>query len=491
MKFIYILQILALTGNSGMRTVASTTAPTARPSSYPSMSPTTPRPTSYPSVSPTPKPSSDPSVSPTTQASSDPSMSPTARPSSFPTTSPTSRPTSFPTISPSVSVKQWKETDRIAVSDAASYDNFGWSVSVSGNIAIASAVNYDDIQGPYSGSVYVFEKDESTGQWREVAKLVASDGRAYDYFGYSLSVSGNTAIIGALYAGDHGSAYVFEKGSTGYWNEVAKLAVSDAASYDNFGNSVSISGNIAIVGAPYDDDRCSSSGSAYVFEKDESTELWREVAKLSAWDGSGYDSFGFSVDISGNTVIIGALYDDDNGVNSGSAYVFEKDESSGYWYDVAKLTSSDGAVFGLQFGHSVSLSGNIAIVGAPHDDDFGSSSGSAYVFEKDQSTGHWHEVAKLLASDGAAYDQFGFSVSVSGNAAIVGACFDDNNGNDSGSTFVFEKDESTGHWNEATKLTASDGVAYENFGCSVSLSGNSAIVGAYYDDYTVYAFEKV
>ena len=396
---------------------------------------------------------------------------------------------------------QWIETDKLAASDAASYDNFGWSVSVSGNIAIASAANYDDIQGPYSGSVYVFEKDERTGQWREVAMLVASDGRPYDNFGHSLSVSGNTAIIGALYDDDHGSnsgsAYVFEKDIwTGYWNEVAKLTASDGGDVDHFGNSVSISGNIAIIGAPYDDDRGSSSGSAYVFEKDERTGYWNEVAKLTAWDGSGYDSFGFSVDISGNTAIIGALYDDDNGVNSGSAYVFEKDESSGYWYDVAKLTSSDGAVSRLQFGYSVSLSGNIAIVGAPHDDDNGSSSGSAYMFEKDESTGHWHEVAKLIASDGAAYDQFGFSVSVSGNAAIVGACFDDNNGNNSGSTFLFEKDESTGHWNEAAKLAASDGAAYDNFGCSVSLSGNSAIVGAYYDDYigvssgSVYAFEK-
>ena len=99
-------------------------------------------------------------------------------------------------------------------------------------------------------------------------------------------------------------------------------------------------------------------------------------------------------------------------------------------------------------------------------------------------TGHWHELAKLSAPDGAYGDLFGFSVSISGNSAIVGSCFDDNNGNDYGSTYIFERDEKkTGHWDEAVKLAASDGVAYDNFGCSVSLSGNSAIVGAYYDDY--------
>lgn len=226
--------------------------------------------------------------------------------------------------------------------------------------------------------------------------------------------------------------------SENHWDMTAKLTASDGGGLAAFGTSVSVSGNKAIVKGSYYD-KGEYLGSACVFEKDDSTGHWNEVAKLTASDGVGGDNFGWSLSISGNIAIVGSyLHDGDKGTNSGSAYVFERDDLTGIWNETAKLTASDGSLGDL-FGSSVSVSGNIAVVGAIFDDDNDEDSGSAYVFERDESTGNWKETSKLIASDGAITDFFGRSVSVSGNAAIVGAHQDDDNGIDSGSVYAFER----------------------------------------------------
>jgi len=323
------------------------------------------------------------------------------------------------------------------------------------------------------------------------AKLTVSDGAANDYFGISVSVSGDTIVIGA-YADDgdgtnSGSAYVFVKPSGG-WAEAtqtAKLTASDGAAWDNFGDSVSVSGDTIVVVAGYDDDSGSNSGSAYVFVKPDGG--WSDAtqtAKLTASDGAANDNFGESVSVTGGTIVAGAYGDDDNGSLSGSAYVFVK--PSGGWSDAtqtAKLTASDGTA-NDHFGISVSVSGDTIVVGAPHDNDNGTESGSAYVFVK-PSDG-WSDTtqtAKLTASDGAVEDNFGWSVSVSGDTVVVGAVDDDANGDGSGSAYVFEKP--SGGWSDATqtaKLADIDGAADDDFGWSVSVSGDTIVVGAPYDD---------
>ena len=176
---------------------------------------------------------------------------------------------------------------------------------------------------------------------------------------------------------------------------------------------MSIDGNTIVIGADRDDDNGSSSGSAYVFSNDSGT--WTQTAKLTAYDGAGGDYFGGSVSIDGNTIVIGADRDDDRGSSSGSAYVFSND--SGTWTQTAKLTASDGASFDY-FGDSVSIDGNTIVIGADRDDDRGSSSGSAYVFTNDSGT--WTQTAKLTASDGASFDYFGGSVSIDGSTIVVG-----------------------------------------------------------------------
>jgi hypothetical protein len=252
--------------------------------------------------------------------------------------------------------------------------------------------------------------------------------------------------------------------------ELAKLTASDGATNDYFGDSVSISGDYAVVGA-YGDD--SSSGSAYIFRRDGTS--WSQQAKLTASDGNSYDEFGYSVSISGDYAIVGAHFDDANLIYSGSAYIFKLDGTS--WSQQAKLTASDGSVNDC-FGESVSISGDYAIVGACGDDDNGNSAGSAYIFKRDGE--NWSQQTKLMALDGAAYDSFGISLSISGDYAIVGARGDDDNGDSAGSAYIFKRDGET--WSQQAKLTASDGAAEDLFGLSVSISGDYAVVGAKCDD---------
>src|SRR6185503_19688910 len=192
---------------------------------------------------------------------------------------------------------------------------------------------------------------------------------------------------------------------------------SDAAAGDLFGDSVAVSGDTAVVGAIGDDDGGTSSGSAYVFVR--SAGVWSQQQKLTASDALAGDEFGYSVAVSGDTAVVGARSDSDAGTFSGSAYVFVR--SAGVWSQQQKLTASDAAA-GDFFGFSVAVSGDTAVVGAIFDDDAGSGSGSAYVFVR--SAGVWSQQQKLTASDAAASDSFGASVAVSGDTAVVGASFD-------------------------------------------------------------------
>ncbi len=369
------------------------------------------------------------------------------------------------------------ETVKLTASDGANYDYFGHSVSVYDNTAVIGAF-LDDDKGFNSGSAYVFEKNSTSGNWTQT-KLLATNA-ADDWFGHSVSVYNNTAVIGAFYDDDNGresgSAYVFEKNSTsGNWTQ-KKLLASDGAAYDNFGWSVSVYNNTAVIGAFLDDDNGPDSGSAYVFEKNSTSSNWTQK-KLTASDGAADDWFGHSVSVYNNTAVIGAFYDDDNGSNSGSAYVYEK--VNGVWTET-KLTASDAAK-NDRFGYSVSVYDNTAVIGAFYDDDNGSNSGSAYVYEK--VNGVWTET-KLTASDAAKNDRFGYSVSVYDNTAVIGAFYDDDNGSNSGSAYVFEKNSTSGNWTqtETVKLTASDGAVDDYFGRSVSVYNNTAVIGAFYDD---------
>jgi outer membrane protein assembly factor BamB len=297
----------------------------------------------------------------------------------------------------------------------ASLDAFGYSVAVSGNIAVVGALG-DDEEAESAGVAYVF--DTTTGN--QLVKLTASDAVAGDKLGGAVAVSGTTALVGTKdHNSDAGAVYVFDT-TTG--NELFKLTASDAAGGDHFGGSVAVSGNIAVIGARDNDDAGNSSGAAYVFD----TTTGNELFKLTATSADAYDFFGCSVAVSGNIAVIGAFFDDGAASDAGAAYVFDTTTGN----ELFKLTPSDGATDDY-FGSSVAVSGNIAVIGALYDDDTGTNSGSVYIFD----TTNGNELFKLTASDAASRDEFGSSVAASGDLVVIGA---PGVNDDTGATYVLE-----------------------------------------------------
>jgi hypothetical protein len=350
-----------------------------------------------------------------------------------------------------------RESKRVA-SDAVADQGFGGSVSISGPVAVIGAYG-DNHAGAESGSAYVFRN--TGGHWVQEAKLTADDAAANDRFGYSVAVSGDVALIGAYADEPGGSAYVFRYDGSA-WVQEARLTADDAAAGDQFGFSVAVNGNVAAIGAYAKE----PGGSAYVFRYDGSG--WAQEAKLTADDAAGGDGFGSSVSIDGPVAVIGAPYDDGDAFDTGSAYVFRHNAT--VWDQESKLTAVDGFFQDL-FGASVSVSGDVALIGALH---LRHGLTSAYVFRHTAST--WLMETTLIGSDTERGDRFGYAVSISGDVAIAGAFGDDDAGGSSGSAYLFRR--GAWGWLQEAKLTASDAAGGDFFGVSVCVSGDSAFVGA-------------
>ncbi len=306
-------------------------------------------------------------------------------------------------------------------------------------------------------------------------KLTASDGLAEDRFGAAVAVSGrgNAVAVGASLGdaglvADTGAVYVYERNAAGVITET-KLTASDAAAIDNFGTALAMSDGTLVVGAFGNDDAGISSGSAYLFRKNAAGVVVER--KLTASDAAPGDFFGESVAIDGTTVVVGADMDDAVGLDEGSVYVYQPDGAGGLME--TKLTAGDAAA-GDKFGGSVALHNGTLVVGAVGKADAGSLSGAAYIYRRD-AAGVIVET-KVTAGDDAMFDQFGHSVAISGTMIVVGAPFKDDGGTSSGAAYIYEPD-GAGNLTEQA-LTASDAVAFGQFGFSVAISGTTAVVGA-------------
>jgi type VI protein secretion system component Hcp len=303
-------------------------------------------------------------------------------------------------------------------------------------------------------------------------RIKAADGVARDQFGASVDIDGETAIVGApqhdASGADAGAAYVYVR-QAGVWQLQQKLTAFDAADIDLFGTSVAISGDTVVVGALGDDDAGDLSGSAYVYTR--TGWSWGFQQKLVAGDTAPGDRFGGSVDIELDTIVVGADSDDDDGSGSGSAYVFTR--SAGTWTEQEKLTASDAAA-GDSFGEAVAIGADTIVVGSERDDDTSTDSGSAYVFVLDAGT--WSEQDKLVASDPGPNDLFGKKVAIDGDTIVVGVRQEDQNGSNAGAAYVFTRSGTS--WTQEQKLMASDGEAFDFFGESVALRGDVALVGS-------------
>ncbi len=378
----------------------------------------------------------------------------------------------FPvTVDPLVAVH---EAELLAL-DGAADDQFGYSVSISGDTALVGADNKTVGVKARQGVAYVYVR--SAGIWTQQTKLMAGDGAANDHFGYSVSLSGDTAVIGAYQKAvganiRQGAAYVFHR-SAGNWTEQDKLIASDGAATAEFGASVSISGDTVVVGAHFAAvSGHATQGAAYVYLRSGVT--WAQQAKLIAADGAAEDEFGYSVSISGDTALVGADYKT-VGVNAGQGAAYVYDRSGGTWAQQAKLTASDGGA-GDSLGFSVSISGDTALVGAPFKPIAGNTyRGATYMFLR--SGVNWTQQARVVALDGAAGDYFGFAVSISGDRAIIGAPLKTVSGyTQLGLAYVWVRDN--GNWTQIAPLYASDSSNDQFFGYSVALDGNTALVGA-------------
>jgi FG-GAP repeat protein len=330
--------------------------------------------------------------------------------------------------------------------------NFGWSVSVSGTTAVVGA--------PYgatgAGEAYVFAK--TGGTWSQKAILTASDGVAGDEFGWSVNISGTTIVVGAPghYFGI-GAAYIFSDAG-GSWTQVAELNDSDSSGNGDtkFGYSVVTSGAAVMVGA---DGYGGGMGAVYAYSDVGGT--WTGPQRLTASDGTAPDEFGWSMALSGTTLVVSAVRHAANG----AIYVFT--QSGGNWSQQAELTAADGFADDY-FGDKVAISGGLIVAGAPghHDEQ-----GAAYVFTG--SGAKWTQTGEVTASDGQHNDCFGWAVGLSGTTVVVGA---EQTNDQNGAAYEFKKSGSK--WVQKKELSSSDGGGGNEFGYSASLSGTTAVISA-------------
>jgi hypothetical protein len=348
---------------------------------------------------------------------------------------------------------------------------FGNSVALDGNTLVVGAWGDGGGSG-VEGSAYVFTRNGTV--WTLQQKLTATVGNAYNAFGNSVALDGDTLVVGASQdnvgaSTYQGSAYVFTRSGT-VWTLQQRLTANDGVSNTNFGSAVALDGNTIVVGA------ITHPGSAYVFTRNGT--VWTQQQKLMANDGDQYDNFGKAVALDNDTLVVGAEWDDINAnLDQGSAYVFTRNGT--VWTQQQKLTASDGAG-GDTFGVTVTLSGDTLMVGAPWD-DIGANNGQGSVYYFTRSGTLWSQQQKLIANDGATNDSFGSAVALSGDTLIIGASSDIINANlFQGSAYVFTRNGTV--WSQEQKLTANDGAAHDAFGKAVAISNDTMVVGALRDD---------
>jgi hypothetical protein len=279
--------------------------------------------------------------------------------------------------------------------------------------------------------------------------------RAFAEFGTSVAVGSGRIVVGTYGGGGGNKAFIFDLDGT-------QLAKITPGSYTNFGQSVAVGSGRIVVGDYGDNDNGASSGAVYIYNLNGT-----QLAKIKASDGVSYDRFGWSIAVGSGRIVVGAPYVDDNGSNSGAAYIFDLDGNQ-----VAnKIKPSDGATSDFFAGSSaVAVGSGRIVIGSTGDDDNGTSSGSAYIYDLDGNL-----ISKIKPSDAATSDGFGRGVAVGSGRIVVGAPGDDDNGTSSGSAYIFDLDGT-----QLAKIKASDGAASDYFGQSIAVGSGRIVVGAQY-----------
>ncbi|MDD2635020.1 MAG: MBG domain-containing protein [Bacteroidales bacterium] len=348
-------------------------------------------------------------------------------------------------------------------------------------------------------ALVLFSLGSYAQNWDQIVKSCATDRNAQDYYGRSLAIDGNFAIVGAWgqdkdasgggsTLSEAGAAYILQN-INDTWVEIQKIVALDRGTGDNFGYSVDINGDYAVIGAWKENhdaagtNSISDAGSAYVFYNNAGT--WEQSQKIVASDRAEDDYFGQSVAIDGDFIVVGAFNEDDdeNGNNAltsaGSIYVFKNNGTN--WTETQKIVPSDRAAADF-FGNSVDICGNYIIAGAYNKHDVGTNSaGAAYVFYHNGTT--WSQISKLLAFTLQEQAFFGFDVAINENFAVVGAYGENETLSSVGATHIYTNPGAGANLPYHSKITASDGQENDRFGYSVDIDGNYIIVGADLEDH--------
>ncbi len=354
----------------------------------------------------------------------------------------------------------WTQQGRLEV---AGTSHFGSSVAIWGDTALVGSERDtigDDVE---RGSAHVFVR--SGNAWSHQARLVGSDASESDFFGTSVDIDGDTAIIGAPGFANQGTAYVFTRRDGG-WSEQARIAALDGQIGDRFASSVSLVGDTAIIGAP--NSSADGAGSAYVFVRAQAA--WNQQAKLIDPVGTAGDAFGSSVAVDGDTALVGAYLDRvGDGGAQGSAHAFVRFGST--WSYARRLSAPDARP-GDWFGSGVALFGDTAVVGCSGD-DVGTTvdQGSAWIFTRFDEA--WIGPDQRILPLEGSYGQFGSSAAISGDTAVIGAFRGER-------AYVYVR--TSDGWTRQGVLAASDGTGQDYFGCAVAISGDTVVVGAFGDD---------
>lgn len=370
----------------------------------------------------------------------------------------------------------------LSPSGAAAGHAFGWSVGIVDDTIAIGAPDELTPSGHGVGSVHVLERQGAgSNAWQEGTELLLPAGSKADSFGISVAIDGDRILAGApgrvVGSINSGAAYVFERNSGGAnnWGPVAELVAADGDYGDEFGRSVALEDDWAVIGAPVDFELGTYAGAAYVFERDPASSAWVQRVKLLAKNGNALDDFGFAVAVSGDTAVVGAPSQGPANFAYGAAFVFQRDWGGpGNWGQVKRLKASD-KTFGAYFATSVAISGDTILVGAPGHSHFAVRDGGVYVFQRDQGgVDNWGAVVEIHPKDNALHHEFGEAVAIEGGRAAASSPH-----NLLGAAYVFERDlGGTNNWGERSQYVPSSGGGFfDRYGTSLAISEDDLLVG--------------
>ncbi len=378
----------------------------------------------------------------------------------------------------------WGQVTEVTPVDLEAEDTFGEALWLRGDRLVV-ATRRDDDWGDDTGSVSLFERNAGGADtWGQVGKITASDPDLDTFFGQSIHLSGSTLVVGTPYDDDQG----YRSGSVTIYStlpdlrsDVMTLTNPNPGNGNHFGNSVGLSGDTAVVGAPMDDVECSDCGAAYVFSRNQGgVDAWSQIGTLTPSVTVEAGNFGEAVGISCDTAVVGVPLADVSGADAGVATVFVRNESSADDWDEVQVLTGPDVVAGDHFGESVAISCDRLAVGATDHQVGGDTVGAVYLFERNQgSADAWGWIATLTADPGQDGSDFGCSVAMEGDVVLVGACAATVVSAGAGAAYVFERNfGGMDSWDQRTKISLTSGQPGAAFGSSVSIDGSTAVIGA-------------